>query len=160
MSDHFFDRETLCPKRAASRLPSITPKEREILSHCLQDAKQRERKKQVVFFGDGNFRCSTQKHNSLPKKRLLNNMATKGLVFLIDEFYTSKMCPCGHSPLTTKDDTSKSRLRRHTTGDTVCPLSHHTEDRDELACINMLNCALRGIRGQDRPSFLCRPCDN
>ena len=120
----------------------------------------RAKKKHVVFFGDGDFNSSIKKHNSLPKKRLLKVMATKGLVFLLDEYRTSKMCPCGHDELITRDDTSSTRLRRHKTGDTACPLMHQIDDRDELACVNMLHCALKAIHGGQRPSFLCRPCDS
>ena len=159
VSDRYFDRETLRPKRVEVRYPDMQ-EDRQTLATRLYEARCRAKKKHVVFFGDGDFNSSIKKHNSLAKKRLLKVMATRGLVFLLDEYRTSKMCPCGHDELITRDDTSSTRLRRHKTGDTACPLPHQIGDRDELACVNMLHCALKAIHGGQRPSFLCRPCDS
>ena len=52
--------------------------------------------KNIVFFGDGEFKGNGFGHRSVPKKELLKKLASKGLVFLFDEYGSSKYCPgCG-----------------------------------------------------------------
>ena len=71
--------------------------------------------------------------------------AYDGLTFLLDEYKTSKMCPCGHDEL----KTTGYRFRAHKSDGAAC-------DRDALASLNMVSCALCALAGRTRPEHLCR----
>ena len=45
-----------------------------------------------------NYR-TVQGHIPIPKKTIVKALAVRGLTFLVDEFNTSKMCPCGQCAL-------------------------------------------------------------
>ena len=55
--------------------------------------------KKYLFFGDGDFSGSHKGHISMPTKKVLKSLATRGLTSLLDEYNTSKMCPCGKAEL-------------------------------------------------------------
>ena len=82
--------------------------------------------------------------------------ATRGLTFLLDEYKTSKMCPCGHDEL----KTTGYRFRAHKSDGAGCPLvtrlGARSCDRDALASLNMVSCALCALAGRTRPEHLCR----
>ena len=60
--------------------------------------KDRNDPKVVAFFGDGDF--GHQKgHKPVPKKKLVKSMAMRGCTIVLDEYNTSKWCPCGASEL-------------------------------------------------------------
>ena len=50
----------------------------------------------VACLGDGTF-GHMKGYAPVPKKRLAKILATKGLTIMLDEFYTSRQCPCGIS---------------------------------------------------------------
>lgn len=89
---------------------------------------------------------------------------------LIDEYCTSKYCPCGHElcdskaahpqaqgDLTTPPIREAGRVRVHKTiGDDSCEVLAHRNDRDELAATNMLLTALRVLKGSTWPAHLTR----
>ena len=111
----------------------------------------------VVFFGDGTFGPTMRGHNAIPKKGILRELCHRGLTFLLDEYYTSSMCPCGQDKL----KTTSGRLRAHKSDGSTCSLLSQLGDkcdRDALASFNMLSCALCALGGKGRPSHLCRPC--
>ena len=137
----------------------------------------------VVFFGNGRFQAGGYGHAlgsasliiiglrpTVPKKALLKLLCTRGPTVLLDEYNTSKMCPCGKAELETKQVTSNgdSRVRCHKaagSGDnipcSVAPLLDASKipmDRDILATLNMLQCAACGVRGLPRPAHLCKEC--
>ena len=113
-------------------------------------------RKNVVFFGDGTFSCTQKGHVSIPKKRLLKQLAVRGLSFLICESYTSKRCPCGQHDLTDKTFTDGKRVRVHKTDGGVCNVLKAVCDRDEIACVNMLMVAASAIKKSPWPTHLLR----
>lgn len=98
----------------------------------------------------------------VPKKKLLHELAVRGITVLLDEYNTSKYCPCG-TELTnlcsqTKQNHETKRVRVHKTdGDASCAILALRDDRDELATINMLLIALSTLKGQEWPNHLRRP---
>ena len=115
---------------------------------------RRARPNSIVFFGNGTFGPSMRGHNSIPKKRILHELSHRGLTFLLDEHRTSMQCPCGMDELTT----TAGRNRAHKSDGTCCSLlqSIGNCDRDALASLNMIQCALCAICGAKRPLHLCR----
>ncbi|MCP4901137.1 MAG: hypothetical protein GY906_29560 [bacterium] len=93
------------------------------------------------------------------KKQLLKRLAVRTVTVLIDEFRTSKQCPCGGGEL--RDGSTKNdgkRVRVHKTDGGVCNLLLHVDDRDELATVNMLLATQSVLHQKPWPSHLCRPC--
>ena len=102
----------------------------------------------------------------VPKKRLAKILATKGPTIMLDEFYTSKQCPCGTSELQDNanvPDNANCRPRCHKTVGldgpccVECSLCAERMDRDVLAIINFLLCLVAALTGATRPTHLCRP---
>ena len=92
----------------------------------------------TVFVGNGTFKCTMRGNPSMPKKNLLKRLGVRTVAVLIDEFRTSKQCPCGGGELRDNSTTNDGkRVRVHKT-DGVCNLLLHVDDRDELAPVNML----------------------
>ena len=127
--------------------------------------KEEQSVKRVAFLGDGTFKHK-KGHAPVPKKKLAKVLATKGLTVMLDEFYTSKQCPCGGSELEDNPDTSQTedlRLRRHKTigqnGNCCveCTLGADKMDRDVLAITNFLLCVKCALGDESRPNHLCRP---
>ena len=87
---------------------------------------------------------------------ILRELCHRRLTFLLDEHKTSKMCPCGHDEL----KTTAGRLRAHKSDGAACPLLRRLGatscDRDALASLNMVSCALCALSGRKRPDHLCR----
>ena len=95
-----------------------------------------------------------------PKKKFLRYLAARGLTILLDEYRTSKCCPFCHGEL--EDAQGKNRVRRckNDLNGLTCILSSLKDeecDRDDLATINMIMCAIMLIETGKRPSYLCRP---
>ena len=124
---------------------------------CIE-AQRRERTgtKTVVFFGDASFGPTRRGFNSIPKKKILKELCHRGVTVLLDEFRTSKMCPCGQDEL----QTTTGRLRAHKSDGSVCSmvqsLPMQSRDRDALAALNMIRCASCALCGDPRPRYLCR----
>lgn len=149
-------------KKRKNISPALTSEERQDLLKRLHDARVTRKEAcgtHVVFFGDGTF--GHMKGNApVPKKKLLHQLAVRGLTILIDEYNTSKFCPCGRELMTnpfSKKATETKRVRVHkTAGDDSCAILKYKEDRDELATINMLLSALSVLNGKGWPRHLSR----
>ena len=156
LCDRLFDRGSTrlqkCQEQTTDPL-----RRKELLTQLAQLRRQREDFPSVVFFGDASYGPSMRGHNAIPKKGLLRELCHRGLTFLLDEYRTSKMCPCGHDELKTTSD----RLRAHKRDGAVCSLLSRLGntgcDRDALASLNMVSCALCALGGQKRPEHLCKP---
>ena len=102
----------------------------------------------VVFFGDASYGPSMRGHHAIPKKGILRELCHRGLTILLDECKTSKKCPCGHDEL----KTTANRLRAHKGDGAVCPFRTRLDawscDRDALASLNMVSCALCALGGR------------
>ena len=105
LCDRLFDRTSTRPRKnqlPSQHQPSMTASEREELRRRLMEVRrQRREAPTVVFFGDASYGPSMQGHNAIPKKGLLRELCHRGLTFLLDEYKTPKMCPCGHDELKT-----------------------------------------------------------
>ena len=160
LCDRLFDRTSTRPKKnqlPSQHQPSMTASEREELRRRLMEVRrQRREAPTVVFFGDASYGPSMRGHNAIPKKGLLRELCHRGLTFLLDEYKTSKMCPCGHDEL----KTTGYRFRAHKSDGAACPLltrlGAKSCDRDALASLNMVSCALCALAGRTRPEHLCR----
>ena len=96
---------------------------------------------------------------SIPKKKLLKQMAVRGVTFLIDEYNTSKRCPCGQDELrdlSTSHIEARERVRVHKTDGGTCGVLHRCRDRDALATLNMLQAAVAALRHESWPEHLRR----
>ena len=126
------------------------------------------RPKRIVALGDGLF------SGDFPKKSFARELAMRGPTLIVDEYFTSQRCPCGHplervpaaqaAPLDPTD--ASRRPRRHTGsgGPAPCcamrPFSNGGTDRDELACICILQCVAAGLDADpSRPAHLSSPKD-
>ena len=118
--------------------------------------------KVIAFLGDGTFKHQ-KGYAPVPKKKLAKVLASKGLTVMLDEYFTSKQCPCGNSELE-NDANADSRLRRHKTSGknekccVECILGTDKMDRDVLAVTNFVLCAKAALMDEKRPDHLCRPC--
>ena len=154
VADSAFARQSLRPKRQPAPSGATIEELRE---------RRRERRaapsRRAVFFGDGRFSSSMRGNPSMPKKKLLKYLAVRGLTLLLDEYRTSKCCPCGGDAL--KDLTQAfdggKRVRVHQTGGGVCDVLRCVDDRDELATINMLLAAQAAVQHRAWPTHLLRP---
>ena len=115
--------------------------------------------RRMVFFSDGTFSSTMRGQPSIPKKKLLKQLAVKGLTILIDEYNTSKWCPCGQSELIDFTDSNKSgkRVRVHKTGGGVCDVLKQVNDRDETATVQQLMIAQAAMYHLPWPVHLRRP---
>ena len=164
IADRLFNRETLRFKRAVARLPESekgSPANRANLKAALEK-KRSERcgNKIIVLFGDGMF-SHQKKHIPIPKKAIVKTLASRGLTFLVDEFNTSKMCPCGQSELCDIDTSEGARLRCHkATGPESCcvldAIGQSNMERDILAAANICHCGACAFQKKNRPPWLCR----
>ena len=161
LADRLADRSSLRMKRVIARCSGPLPEpERQTLLQKLRD-RQRERKdaRRTVFFGDGTFACTMRGNPSIPKKKLLKRLAVRTVTVLLDEYRTSKQCPCGFGELTDGPKTEVGRrVRVHKTDGVVCNLLAQVNDRDEVATVNMLLAAQSVLRHTSWPMHLCRPC--
>ena len=157
MADDSFGLQLLRFKRRAARAEMDIDQQK--LKNELQEQRAARReedpKRRVVFFGDGTFKCTLRGNPSIPKKKLLKQMAVRGLTFLLGEYKTSLMCPCGHDSLT--NQSSGKRVRVHKTDGGICSILSQCDDRDELATINMLCAVATALKHDDWPAHLCRP---
>ena len=134
----------------------MNEKERDDLRAQLRKVKDARRGKQLVFFGDGTFSCTQKGHASIPKKKLIKQLAVRGLTFLLCERYTSLRCPCGSHELKNGEKVDGIRVRVHKTDGGVCSVLQSIQDRDEIACINMLLAASSACQGTQWPTHLTR----
>ena len=105
-------------------------------------------------------------HAPMPKKKILHELGVRGPTVLIDEYYTSCTCPCGQflenakkGPPSPGGSSSEEvvRARVHKTiGGEPCKVLEEIQDRDELACTQMLLSALSALRGEPWPRHLRR----
>lgn len=154
LCDRLFDRSSTRPNKNETPPDAAT---REEQRRRLMELRQtRQQTPTVVFFGDATYGPTMRGHNAIPKKGILRELCHRGLTFLLDEYRTSKMCPCGHDELKTK----ALRLRAHKSNGAACPLltrlGDKSCDRDALASLNMVSCALCALSGRRRPEHLCR----
>jgi hypothetical protein len=97
------------------------------------------RKKLVVFFGNGTFSPGGSGYAAVPKKKFLRELAQFAVVVLVNEYNTSKCCPNCFSELQdfdSDDSATEERLR-------VCPTmiegsSCLKADRDAIGAYNIL----------------------
>ena len=98
---------------------------------------------------------------SIPKKKLLKRLAVRTVTVLLDEYRTSKWCPCGADELVDSSVASNNdgkRVRVHKTDGGVCSLLMRVNDRDETAVVNMALGVQSSIRQRSWPEHLCREC--
>ena len=149
--DKLFDRASLRVKK--NLLPSpISEADKEELRQKLKAKRMECKANRAVFFGDAGFGATMKGHNAIPKKKILRELCHRGLTILLDEFKTSKMCPCGEFEL----KTTAGRVRSHQTNGSPCSFLCSSCDRDSLAAMNMLQCAVCAFQGKPRPTHLCR----
>ena len=167
VADTAFDRTSSRLKRRVN-YALLDEVERNDLRDKLWQRRKEKREcnnRRIVFFGDGQFLCTMRGNPSIPKKKLLKLMAVRGLTVLIDEYNTSKMCPCGCAELcdlskTTAIDrslTNGKRVRVHKTDGGDCNVLKQVDDRDELATIQQLLASGRAMAHKEWPSHLLRP---
>ena len=154
LCDRLFDRTSTRPGK---NIPSLDESTREeYRARLMEMRRQQKETPTVVFFGDASYGPTMRGHNAIPKKGILRELCHRGLTVLLDEFRTSKMCPCGHDELKTMGD----RLRAHKSDGAACSLlaqlGEKACDRDALASLNMVSCALCSLDGRGRPGHLCR----
>lgn len=159
LCDRLFNRTSLRVGKSQEAHEPIDETKRKELHARLNALKERRRSMPtVVFFGDGSFGPTMRGHNSIPKKAILRELCHRGVTVLLDEYKTSKVCPCGQDELIT----TTGRLRAHKSDGAICSLinnlSNEANDRDALASLNMISCALCALNGRDRPHHLCRSC--
>jgi hypothetical protein len=151
LCDRMFDRTSARVSRNHSPL-DVTARE-ELRSRLRSQLRER---RTIVFFGDATYGPTMRGHGAIPKKGILRELCHRGLTVLLDEYNTSKMCPCGHDEL----KTTSGRLRVHKNDGAACSLLSRLEedacDRDALASLNMVNCAMCALGGKKRPDHLCR----
>ena len=162
VADRLADRSSLRAKRVIARSSDPLPmSDRESLLRRLREGRhQRQGARRTVFFGDGTFACTLRGNPSIPKKKLLKRLATRTATVLLDEYSTSKQCPCGFGELTDGPMVEVGkRVRVHKTDGGVCDLLAQVNDRDEVATVNML-LATQSVWRQEShwPMHLCRPC--
>ena len=141
---------------------------RERLHKIIKQTRDNRRpiKHRICFFGDGSF--GAQRGNaSVPRKDLVRALARRGLTFMLDKFRTSARCPgCGSEM---KDDDKGHRIRLHPQrrgcsrqctsiedqnneqNTDACPLYSneggvYKADRDEVATVNMVMCAISALK--------------
>ena len=160
LCDRLFNRASMRPEKSQESTLSGESHE-DFRKRLRQLLYMRQQTPTVLFFGDASYGPSMRGHNAIPKKGLLRELCHRGLTFLLDEYKTSKMCPCGHDEL----KTTSGRFRAHKSDGAVCPLLSQlgtTCDRDALASLNMVSCALCALGGRSRPEHLrrsvCRRC--
>jgi len=140
------------------REPLMTPEEHDELSDRLRDLRREKRqghhrRRCIVFFGDGQY-GHLRGHAAVPKKSLLKQLGIRTPTLLIDESYTSKMCPCGRE-LTNASSAHRVRVHKDGGGDCAA-LQCGICDRDELATLNIAHAALTCVAGQAWPCHLRR----
>lgn len=158
-ADALLARSSLRFRRQPDPPAPTCPERREELARRLRElrrARRNDPQKHVVFFGDGTFSCTQRGHVSIPKKRLLKQLAVRGVAVLLGESYTSVRCPCGQDDLIDKTFTGGERVRVHKTDGGVCDVLKAVCDRDEIACVNMLLAAASALRHEKWPAHLRR----
>ena len=155
LCDRLFDRTSLRWKKNVPPAQLDAETVTALRAQLRQRVRQRKGERTVVFFGDASFGPTMRGHNAIPKKGILRELCHRGVTVLL-EYRTSKMCPCGHDEL----KTTTGRLRAHKSDGATCSLLSRLNnsmcDRDVLASLNMVQCAMCALGGEDRPGHLCR----
>jgi hypothetical protein len=124
----------------------------------------------VVAMGDGSS------SGGFPKKSFARELGMRGPTIIADEFATSKVCPCGTCTLEDVPPAGRilpldasRRPQRHTgsngpSSPICCALKPFADrgmenDRDELACMNILRCTAAGLN-ELRPMRPVRFCSD
>jgi len=95
-----------------------------------------------MFFGKASFQAQKGRA-SAPRKKLIREFATRGVVLMVSEYNTSQKCPGCHSQ-TTEDSVNRIRSCENVSG---CLLRENSDsgkfnmDRDDVGSTNI------GIRG-------------
>ena len=158
LCDRLFNRQSTRPKKnpQSAQHQGDAPTREELRRKLMEVRRRRRETPTVVFFGDSSHGPTRRGHNAIPKKGILRALCHRGLTILLDEFKTSKMCPCGHDEL----KTTSNRFRAHKSDGATCSLltrlGAESCDRDALASLNMVSCALCALGGRARPEHLCR----
>ena len=123
----------------------------------------------AVAFGDGSFPAGHRGHQAVPRKPLIRALMERAPVLLLDEFNTSKKCPCCGADMvdlpatggeTNGEHGERLRICETTLRGTPCPLFHRFPkglDRDDLACVNLAGCAADEAATGERTAHLRRP---
>ena len=108
LCDRMFDRGSLKYRTWMNR--ERDPETLKSLKKILRTKKKQRRSgpDTVVFFGDGTFKPGGFGHAPIPKKNILKLLCTRGQTVLLDEFRTSKTCPCGNAELDTSSNNFSS----------------------------------------------------
>ena len=137
LCDRLFDRTSTRPNKNATASDAATRVEQR--QRLMELRQRRQQMPTVVFFGDATYGPTMRGHNAIPKKGILRELCHRGLTFLLDEYRTSKMCPCGQDEL----KTTAGRLRAHKSDGATCSLLNRLGDkscdRDALASLNMVS---------------------
>ena len=159
VSDLLFDRSSARYKKNRDSGPT-NEEDKENLKEALKKIKEdrKQRGKTVVFFGNGDFKSSMPGQLSTPKKKILHALCHRGMTVLLDEFNTSKMCPCGQSELMKASGRQRAHKQSINNNVTDCAFlkNSETKDRDVLAIINMALAAVCTLKGKQWPLHLRR----
>jgi hypothetical protein len=162
VADRLGDRSSMRFKRHVDTTGSLlSEEERTALRQKLRDQRAWRRTadpRRTVFFGDGTFKCTIRGNPSIPKKKLLKRLAVRTVTVLLDEYRTSKQCPCGRDELMDGPNPNANvgrRVRVHKTDGGVCDLLQQVEDRDEVAVVNMFLATQSASVHTSWPAHLC-----
>ena len=160
--DRLFDRETVRSRKQKLILQQVNPEVDTVDTRAERLRRRKilrsgQRRIRVPFFGDGSFSSCAKGSCPVSKKTMLKLMAARGPGAHIDEYKTSKMCPCGTSTLRDDESCNHSRFRCHETLSTAseCPLGRPNGerfDRDEMATWCMLHIAQNALQGMAWPA--------
>ena len=141
LCDRLFDRTSTRPNKNATASDAATRVEQR--QRLMELRQRRQQMPTVVFFGDATYGPTMRGHNAIPKKGILRELCHRGLTFLLDEYRTSKMCPCGqHDELKTMAEDNSVRLTQKSDGATCSLLTRLGDkscDHDALASLNMVS---------------------
>jgi len=120
--------------------------------------------KNIILFGNGTFQGGGYGYATVPKKKLIRNLASKkARVIISDESYTSKVCPFCLQMNTLKDveientnnnNTEKQEKRiRQCTTETNLFCKELSHDRDYLSSINILQKSILNLMNKSEISL-------
>ena len=122
----------------------------------LQKVKSTE--KRIIFFGDGTYR-TPKKCVSVPRKSLVHQLATRSIVFVVDEYRTSKACPACLDGIM-EDVSGERRMRSCSStclnGRAGCSFATRMINRDEVATVSQTIVAKAALSSCKRPQQFCR----
>eukprot|EP00764_Aduncisulcus_paluster_P007794 gnl/Carplike_NY0171/2541_a3413_776.p1 GENE.gnl/Carplike_NY0171/2541_a3413_776~~gnl/Carplike_NY0171/2541_a3413_776.p1 ORF type:complete len:153 (+),score=2.23 gnl/Carplike_NY0171/2541_a3413_776:107-565(+) len=132
----------------ASTLLKRAKKEQKQLLVCYGDCGRAHLGRDKPFKATYNGYRSTSSTSSFPNK-LKQTVQSRGGIFIeVDEYHTSKLCPCCHNELSTVDE--KRRMRK-------CGKCGFEGNRDYSAAYNIAILGLKKHFCQPFPSAFIRP---